>query len=199
MPATPLQDYRQTRTQLDGLIGISQAQDLDQAWVATERLCVDLGFDYAGIGRVIQTPDGVELCLTHATSVFATSFDQYMQKGLNNLDPVAHVMARGVQQTVAVQSLRHAPRVWKPGADAVLDHFSATGRLCRECGGNSRSAPPGRVGMTQLRRLRQERRVRRADRGFPIRRPSASGSGRMRAAPTEAWARFPVSAGPSGS
>ena len=72
-------------------------------------------------------------------------------------------------------------------------------RLCRECGGNSRSAPPGRVGMTQLRRLRQERRVRRADRGFPIRRPSASGSGRMRAAPTEAWARFPVSAGPSGS
>ena len=71
--------------------------------------------------------------------------------------------------------------------------------LCRECGGNSRSAPPGRVGMTQLRRLRQERRVRRADRGFPIRRPSASGSGRMRAAPTEAWARFPVSAGPSGS
>ena len=76
---------------------------------------------------------------------------------------------------------------------------SSIARLCRECGGNSRSAPPGRVGMTQLRRLRQERRVRRADRGFPIRRPSASGSGRMRAAPTEAWARFPVSAGPSGS
>ena len=82
-----MQDYWQTRTQLDGLIRISQAQDLDQSWVATERLCVNLGFDYARIGRVIQTPDGVELCLTHATPVFATSFNQYMEKGLNNLDP----------------------------------------------------------------------------------------------------------------
>ena len=40
-----------------------------------------------------------------------------------------------------------------------LTAAKAAPRLCRECGGNSRSAPPGRFGMTQLRRLRQERRV----------------------------------------
>jgi hypothetical protein len=70
---------------------------------------------------------------------------------------------------------------------------------CRECCGNSLAARSGHVKVRFLRRRGQGASARWAERGSPIRRPCASGSGRRRAAPRAAWARSRRRAARSGS
>ena len=64
-----------------------------------------------------------------------------------------------------------------------------TSRSCREFCGNSLAGRSGHVKARFFRRQGQGASVRWAERGSPSRRPCASGSGLMRAAPRAAWAR----------
>lgn len=75
----------------------------------------------------------------------------------------------------------------------------AQGGSCRECCGNSLAARSGHVKGRCFRLRGQGAWVRGAERGFPSRRPFASGSARRRAAPIAASARSRRRATRSGS
>ena len=56
----------------------------------------------------------------------------------------------------------------------VVTYNAALVGWCRECCGNYRAAPPGRIGMSQFRPPRQGRQAPAGDAGFPSRRSFAS-------------------------
>lgn len=80
--------------------------------------------------------------------------------------------------------------------------FSPSGTLtwsCRECGGNCRAAGSGHVTMAPVRPRGQGTSARAAEKEFPSRQPSASGSALTPRAPRAASARSRRRAARSGS
>ena len=134
---------------------------------------------------------GSQLQAGHAKGV-AVAFDQRLAAGIGfNGQGAATGRVRGGEP-------RHAGCAG--GDEGVHRSIVRLGHgSCRECCGNSLAACSGHVKGPFFRRRGQVAWVRWAERGFPSRRPFASGSGRRRAAPRAASARSRRRAARSGS
>ena len=101
---------------------------------------------------------------------------------------------------VAPHDAPHSERTISSGEASSIDlgHTVSAGS-CRECCGNSLATLSGHVKRRFFRRRGQGASVRWAERGSPIRRPCASGSGRRQAAPRAPSARSRRRAARSGS
>lgn len=125
-----MREYLDKSAQLDSLITLADSSNVDDAWVALERLCRTMGFLYSGIGTIVPDDEGPQIALDHATPFFLTSFAAYMRKGLNLRDPAARTLAGGAPYIFADRECNDATSEFFDGGQDVLRHlreYSITG------------------------------------------------------------------------
>jgi len=121
---TAFSDYQSTRMQLEALQRASDATSPQTAWASIERMCHDMGFDYAGIGRVGRSEGEAFIDLDYASTFFENAFDSYKRDSLHLHDLPVEMMARGTEQTHTIDILLSAPRNRSEDAQRVLDFFA---------------------------------------------------------------------------
>jgi len=124
---TVLEAYSASQAALRHLADIARAPDSDTSWSFLEKLCVDCGFDYCGMGIIAPSDEGVCVDLRNASPFFQGVFDVYHEKAFHLEDPVARVIANGDHFINAEDVLNTPPAKLKDGAKKVKSHLLENG------------------------------------------------------------------------
>lgn len=120
-------EYALVREQLKTLQQLTHSGTADEAWDHLEHLRHALRFDYCGIGIIKRQGDERHVAVDYASAHFEQVVADFVELGLDRVDPAAKALANGMQQVYLPEAMKKAPKAERGHVREVGEFLAARG------------------------------------------------------------------------